>query len=113
MRMNINKQILFLAFSFVALVLVCAMAWVSPFLEVPQISSTGTPQERQSARTKLSGTVVREGAQFVLHNASGIIYKLADGENVGEYESLFVLVTGQLDEKTNVLHVEKISSYSL
>lgn len=108
--MRFPQQRLFLILSSAALVLLGTMAWVSPFVE--RIPAEGSWQD-ENRKTALSGTIVREGVQLVLHNASGTVYTLADNGKAGAFERKFVLVTGRLDEGRKVLYVEKISCYDL
>jgi len=88
-----------------------AFAWAGPNViggakaqEQPQPQQ----QQDQSQSTTFTGTVVKEGDNYVLRDSSGAMYKLDDASRAKPFEGKPVKVTGQLDEQANVIHVESI-----
>jgi uncharacterized protein YdeI (BOF family) len=117
------KQDLFAGFGLSVLVFTCALAWGGPFI-VSGSSSTSSagpslakaqdqPQQTQSQEPQdksatFTGTVVLDGAQYLLRDSSGQIYKLDDLERAKPFEGKAVKVTGHLDAEARLIHVEKI-----
>ena len=98
-----------------ALVFGFALTWGSPMLRtisVPVLAQ-GQDQSQQSQpdRAKSStftGTVVRNGEQFVLRDASGKIYKLDSAARAQQFEGKAVKITGRLDQEAKLIHVDSI-----
>jgi len=119
------KQDLSAGFGLSVLVFACALAWGSPFIESgsrqtfssspslakaqdqPQQTQSQQPQDKSATFT---GTVVLDGAQYLLRDSSGQIYKLDDPERAKPFEGKAVKVTGHLDMEARLIHVEKIES---
>lgn len=117
------KQDLSVGFGLSVLVFTCALAWGSPFIVSgpSPTSSSGSslakaqdqpqqtqPQEPQEKSATFTGTVVLDGAQYLLRDSSGQIYKLDDPERAKPFEGKAVKVTGHLDMEARLIHVEKI-----
>ncbi len=116
------KRDLSAGLSITTLLFICALAWGSPFVaassalesvqtqEQPQQSQPqDQPQHAQPQQSKtFTGTVLKSGAQYVLRDASGKVFKLDDPESAKPYEGKSVKVTGQLDEQAMLIHVESI-----
>lgn len=113
------KRDLSIGLSASALVFACALAWGSPFVAAG--SKVSQAQEQQQAQpqpeqaqpqesksTVFTGTVVKSGSEFILHDSSGQMYRLDDPESAKPYEGKAVKVTGQLDEQAKLIHVESI-----
>ena len=90
-----------------------AFAWAGPNVaggakaqEQPQPQQQ--QQQDQAQSTTFTGTVVKEGDNYVLRDSSGAMYKLDDASRAKPFEGKPVKVTGQLDEQANVIHVESI-----
>ncbi len=99
---------LFLCLTLTAFVFVCALTLGSPFLSAG--STSGSAFARQQTESALfSGTVVRNGEQFLLRDASGQSFLLADTEQAEFFEGKAVTVTGRLDAQRTI-HVERIDS---
>ena len=101
------------------LVFACALAFGSPFVgagsKAVQAPSQAQPQpdqgqaQGQKAESKtFTGTVLRNGSQYVLRDSSGQVFKLDDAESAKPYEGKAVKVTGQLDEQAKLIHVQSI-----
>ena len=119
------KQDLSVGFGLSVLVFTCALAWGSPFI-VSGSSSTSSagpslskvqdqPQQTQSQEPQdksatFTGTVVLDGAQYLLRDSSGKVFKLDDPERAKPFEGKAVKVTGHLDAEARLIHVEKIES---
>jgi uncharacterized protein YdeI (BOF family) len=93
-----------------ALVLTCAMAWGSPFVATGSAPARvqDQPQQDQTKSATFTGTVVKDGDQYVLRDASGEMYKLDNPDRAKPFEGKAVKVTGQLDTEAKLIHVEKI-----
>jgi hypothetical protein len=68
------------------------------------------PQPDRAKSATFTGTVVRNGEQFVLRNASGTIYRLDSAARVQPFEGKAVKVTGRLDEAAKLIHIDSIQS---
>jgi uncharacterized protein YdeI (BOF family) len=66
------------------------------------------PDQSQTKSATFTGTIVRNGEQYVLRDSSGKVYGLDDAERAKPFEGKAVKVTGQLDEQAKVIHVESI-----
>ena len=100
-----------------ALVFGFALTWGSPMLRtisVPVLaqgqeqSQQQQPQPDRAKSATFTGTVVRNGEQFVLRNASGTIYRLDNAARVQPFEGKAVKVTGRLDEEAKLIHIDSI-----
>jgi hypothetical protein len=91
-----------------AFVFVCALAWGSPFV-APTASAAPVQVQSQSQTATFSGTIQRNGEQFVLREASGQIYRLDDPKDAQTFENRAVTVTGRLDFGAKMIHVERIA----
>jgi uncharacterized protein YdeI (BOF family) len=110
------RQDLSFGFGLSVLVFTCALAWGSPFVS----SSGSTPvkpqdqpqqvqsQQGQDKSTTFTGTVVKDGEQYLLRDSSGQVYKLDDSERAKPFEGKTVKVTGHLDTEAKLIHVENI-----
>jgi hypothetical protein len=103
---SLQRELL-LGVALTAFVFVCALAWGSPFVAVP---SHGTPVQAQSQAQAASftGTIERNGEQFVLRETSGQIYRLDDPKDAQAFEGKAVTVIGKLDSGAHMIHVEQI-----
>jgi uncharacterized protein YdeI (BOF family) len=69
------------------------------------------PQPGQSqASATFTGTVVKNGEQYMLRDSTGQIYGLDDSDKAKQFEGKSVKVTGQLDTQAKVIHVQDIQS---
>ena len=81
---------------------------------VPKIASAtslaGMTQQDSQQKTKIfSGTVIKNGDNFVLTDgASKLSYVLDDAQKASPYEGKRVKVTGTVDVASNTIHVESI-----
>jgi hypothetical protein len=98
---------LFLGIAASAFVFVCALAWGGPFLSTASNAATAHVQAQHATFT---GTVMRNGEQFVLRETSGQIYRLDDPRHAQSFEGKAVKVTGSLDTEAHLIHVERIES---
>jgi len=110
-----------------AMVLALALAWGSPFASAgsalaqdqakpqqqqPQPDqaqpSQPQPDQSQAQTAAFTGTVVKNGSDYLLHDSSGATFKLDDSERAKPFAGKTVKVTGELDEQAKVIHVESI-----
>jgi uncharacterized protein YdeI (BOF family) len=101
-----------------AMVLAFAVAWGSPFVGASsdpaqtqdEALSQQQPIEAQAKSATFTGTIVRNGEQYVLRDSSGAVLGLDNSEKAKPFEGKTVKVTGQLDEQAKVIHVENIEA---
>ncbi len=68
------------------------------------------PDQEQTKATTFTGTVVKNGHYYVLRDSSGSIYKLDDPDRAKHFEGKPVMITGELDQQSKVIHVESIQN---
>lgn len=119
--MQALKRDLAIGVAICGLTLMLVMAWGGPFTSSPyaddqpqtqpQQPQTQQQQPNQSQKAGVfTGTIVKDGHQFALRDASGTIYKLDDSERAKPYEGKPVKVTGEFDGQANVIYVERIEA---
>jgi hypothetical protein len=94
-----------------ALALAFALAWGNPFVGSARAQNQGQQKQQKQDQAQtgtFAGTVAKQGDQYVLHDSSGETFALDDAERVRPYEGKTVKVTGQLDQRSKVIHVESI-----
>ncbi|MFY9853032.1 MAG: DUF5818 domain-containing protein [Terracidiphilus sp.] len=115
--MSSIKRELVLSFFLGGLVVVGALTWGNPYtagdsgvaIAQAQDKPAQPPQTQdQSKAATFTGTIVQDGAQFLLKDSSGQIYKLDDQDSAKPYAGKTVKVTGQLDEDAKLIHVVSI-----
>jgi hypothetical protein len=104
----------------VAIVVAFALAWGSPFVAAvrahaqeqaqPQQQPQQQPDQGQVKASTFTGTVVKNGDQYMLRDSSGQIFGLDDSDKAKPFEGKTVKVTGQLDEQAKVIHVQDIQA---
>jgi uncharacterized protein YdeI (BOF family) len=102
----------------VAIVVAFALAWGSPFVaavrahaqEQEQAQPQQQPDQGQAKTSTFTGTVVKNGDQYMLRDSSGQIFGLDDSDKAKPFEGKTVKVTGQLDEQAKVIHVQDIQA---
>jgi hypothetical protein len=84
------------------------------FTAVPKMAIAITPptsmrqQSKQEAKI-FSGTIIRNGDNFILSDAANkLSYVLDNAEKASRYEGKKVKVTGTVDVASNTIHVETI-----
>jgi len=112
-----------------ALVLAFALAWGGPS-EAAGAATAQTQQQPQqqpdqaqpqpqrpqpgqgqtTAASTFTGTVVKNGEQYMLRDSSGQIFGLDDSSKAQPFEGKPVKVTGELDQQAKVIHVENIEA---
>src|ERR1700693_5005753 len=82
----------------------------APRLGFSMSSSTPTTQQETDPATKtFTGTVLKEGDNFILSDsANKLSFVLDDAEKVRPYEGKKVKVTGTVDTANDMIHVETI-----
>jgi uncharacterized protein YdeI (BOF family) len=68
------------------------------------------PDQGQAKAATFTGTIVKNGDQYLLRDSSGQVFGLDDSAKAKPFEGKTVKVTGQLDEQAKVIHVENIES---
>jgi uncharacterized protein YdeI (BOF family) len=124
--MKSNKIHVLLGISSCALLLASAQAWGAstpnsatpmPVIQEPQTPPAQTspdqmPNPNASKTTTFTGTVVKDGEQYVLRDSSGGVYKLDDSSRAQAFEGKTVKVTGRLDSQSKMIHVDSIEALS-
>jgi len=85
-------------------------------LQEPQNKPSPDPQQPDAPRpgpqadkpAVFTGTIVRHGADFVLRDQSGTVYRLDAPSKAEQYEGKPVKITGKLEETAKLIHVENI-----
>jgi uncharacterized protein YdeI (BOF family) len=123
--MKLNKIQLLLGASACALFLATAQAQgigsaysatPMPVVQEPQTPPSQTPPDQampnpdSSKTTTFTGTVVKDGEQYVLRDSSGSVYKLDDSSRAQAFEGKTVKVTGKLDPDSKMIHVDSIQA---
>ena len=67
-------------------------------------------QAQAPAASTFTGTVVKNGEQYMLRDSSGQVFGLDDSSKAQPFEGKTVKVTGQLDQQAKVIHVENIEA---
>src|ERR1700739_740492 len=84
-----------------------------PLIQEPQTPPSQTQPDQSmpnqnSKTTTFTGTVVKDGEQYVLRDSSGSVYKLDDSSRAQAFEGKTVKVTGRLDANSKMIHVDSI-----
>jgi len=119
---SIKLQIL-LGVSTCALLLTGTQAWGSstntnaatpmPVIQEPHTTTPPAlidPAPDASKSTTFTGTIVKDGEQYVLRDSSAGVYKLDDSTRAQAFEGKTVTVTGRLDADTKMIHVDTIQA---
>jgi uncharacterized protein YdeI (BOF family) len=129
-NMKLIKLQFLLGVSSCALLLASASAWGSstntsatpmPVIQEPQSPPSQTPPDQvtpdqttpnqdSSKSATFTGTVVKDGEQYVLRDSSGSVYKLDDSSRAQTFEGKTVKVTGRLDANSKIIHVDTIQA---
>jgi uncharacterized protein YdeI (BOF family) len=87
-----------------------------PLIQEPQTPPSQTPPDQampnqdSSKTATFTGTVVKDGEQYVLRDSSGSVYKLDDSSRAQAFEGKTVKVTGRLDADSKMIHVDSIQA---
>jgi len=74
--------------------------------------ASGTQAQADSAVQTFTGTVVNAGGKYVLRTMDNMTYQLDDQDKAKEFEGKQVKVTGGLEAKTKLIHVQDIEAAS-
>jgi hypothetical protein len=100
------------------LVFTGGLVWGHPFVATGSGSMLAQAQEQQQPQQEpaksitFTGTVARDGEQFVLRDSSGGVYKLDDTERAKPFEGKAVKGLGRLDTDAKLIHVDSIETVS-
>lgn len=118
--MKSTKLQILLGVSTCALLLAGVQAWASgttktatpmPVIQEPQTPPAIAPPAKDSSKsTTFTGTIVKDGEQYVLRDSSGGVYKLDGSSRAQSFEGKTVKVTGRLDTDTKLIHVDTIEA---
>lgn len=82
-----------------------------PDQQPPGQPANGQVQQQPTAQT-FTGTILKDGSKWILKDSSGTTYQLDDQNNAKQYEGKQVKVVGNLEAKTNTLHIVSIQLIS-
>jgi uncharacterized protein YdeI (BOF family) len=68
------------------------------------------PNQDSAKATTFTGTIMKNGEQYVLRDSSGSVYKLDDSSRAQSFEGKTVKVTGRLDADSKMIHVDTIEA---
>jgi uncharacterized protein YdeI (BOF family) len=122
--MKTSKMQILLGVTSCALMLTSAQAWGAaaprsatpmPVIQEPQnppaqTSPDQAPNPDTAKSTTFTGTVVKDGEQYMLRDSSGSVYKLDDSSRAQAFEGKTVKVTGRLDSNSKMIHVDSIEA---
>lgn len=66
------------------------------------------PKKEEPKAATFTGTIVKDGDEYVLRDSSGTVYHLDDSSRAKQFEGKSVTVTGQLDADSKTIHVSNI-----
>jgi hypothetical protein len=72
--------------------------------------ASGTQAQSDSATQTFTGTVVRIGDQYVLRTTDNMTYQLDDPSKAKEFEGKQAKVTGSLEGKTKLIHIQNVEA---
>jgi hypothetical protein len=78
----------------------------------PQDQPVQPPAHDQPSAQAFVGTIVKDGSRFVLKVSTSVVYQIDDQEKARIYEGKQVRVSGNLDAKSNLLHITSIEAVS-
>jgi hypothetical protein len=114
------KRWTYLGLSLCLLSFAAVQAWGSSFsgisaatvlLQEPQQQPQPDQPKQDTVTAKsatFTGTIAKDGEQYVLRDSSGGVYKLDDSARAKPFEGKSVKVTGRLDMDAKLIHVESI-----
>jgi uncharacterized protein YdeI (BOF family) len=118
---SLKREATALSILYVALIVALALALGSPLAGANFARAQDQPQQQpnqaqpqqqpdqgQAKSSTFTGTIVKNGDDYVLRDSSGSMYKLDDPDRAKPFEGKPVKVTGKLDQQANVIHVESI-----
>lgn len=80
-----------------------------------QQSQTGEPsdfQAQQPSAQTFTGTIAKDGGNYILRVSENLVYLLDDGAKVKSYEGKQIRIAGKFDAQNNILHVTNIELLS-
>jgi lipoprotein-anchoring transpeptidase ErfK/SrfK len=70
--------------------------------------TSGAQAQSDSATQTFTGTIVRIGDKYVLKTTDNMTYQLDDSDKAKEFEGKQVKVTGGLDTKAKLIHIQNV-----
>ena len=106
--LKLFKRDMYLCAAVTVFVIVCALAWGSPFVGTSPRTGRVFAEARQAEQMVLHGAILRDGAQLILRDSSGAIFHLDDFQQADDFVGKTVTVTGRLEAASRVIHIERI-----
>lgn len=106
------KRDLFLCFAGTGFVILCALAWGSPFVGTSSRSGAVLAEARQAQApvqaqaTVFEGAVIRNGEQIFLRDNSGGLFRL--DQTAESFVGKTVTITGHLETASNMIHIDHV-----
>ncbi|MGD0832038.1 MAG: DUF5818 domain-containing protein [Terracidiphilus sp.] len=85
-----------------------AMAQQSQMQPDAQEQQPAQPSQPATTAVMITGTIVKRGSNLVLRATSGTVYQLDAQEKAEPYMGKSVRITGRLEARTKLLHVQEI-----
>lgn len=85
-------------------------AFPAALLQESQPPNPSAPAQPEAKAVVVTGTIVRNGGDYVLRDSSGTVFRLDAPDKAQPFEGRPVKVIGKLEEKTNLLHVDAIEA---
>jgi len=85
-------------------------AFPAALLRESQPQDPSAPAQPEAKAVVVTGTIVRNGGDYVLRDSSGTIFRLDAPNKAQPFEGKPVKVTGKLEANTNFLHVDAIEA---
>jgi hypothetical protein len=83
-----------------------------PTQQPDQQSANPPAKQEQPAASTFVGTIIRNGARYILKVSSNSAYQLDDQDKAKQYEGKQVKISGTLDADGNRLHITSIELVS-
>jgi hypothetical protein len=104
--MKIFKRDLLLCAAATTFVILCAIAWGTPFVGIS--SQTIFSGSHQVRATVFHGAVLQEGSDLILRDSSGAVFQLDNPQSAQSFAGKPVTVVGRLELKSKTIHIEHI-----
>lgn len=106
--LKIFQRELVLCAAITTFVILCALAWGSPFIGTTSHSGAVLADTQQAHATIFQGTIVRDGAQCALRDAAGVLFHFDNPEFAESFAGQAVTVTGNLDLSSQTIHIQRV-----
>jgi hypothetical protein len=106
--LKIFKRDLFLCAAITAFVILCALAWGSPFVGTTSHAGAVLAQNRYTHPMVFNGAIQRDGNQVLLRDSSGTILHFDNPQSAEAFVGKTVTINGHLEVFSKTIHIEHI-----